>query len=77
MLFNEEDPVRVIHPVSGNELFSDGTLSVPAGALGTVVLASPAVPDAYGVEFVIPLSGGRARCATISISADNLRPCGD
>ena len=73
MRFSENDAVRVTAAVSGTDSYTGDAESVPAGHVGTIVVATEGV-HSYEVDFTIEDTDGDAHTAVLSIDESVLEP---
>lgn len=65
----ENDPVRVVRALTGEDPYTGKPVSVPAGEVGTVIVGSPG-RSSFDVEFVLSDSSTAYSAVLIVQSAD-------
>ena len=70
--YHENDAVRVTRALTGSDPYTGESVSVPDGAVGTVIVGAPGYSE-FDVEFI--LSGGAGEHSSVLIvQAGDLEP---
>lgn len=71
--YRENDIVRVTRALADVDPYTGESVSVDAGAAGTVIVGAPGC-DSFDVEFLLRRENGQARSAVLILQAADLEP---